>query len=252
MQTDMTAKQNPLATQVGGNHYSKLSIQPIEFSMANRWDACAHSILKYVTRHRSKNGAADIEKAVHFLDLREELVERQPHKLSTDGCCIDAYVEANRDFLTCADRNALVALAYYVTGQANAQMLYQALTGLLTEYPLGRPKKVDGFQAAIAERHRQVSEEGFTAEKDDGYVVGELVAAAASYATAARISLSGPVTGGPFAPWPFHNSWWKPSTDPRRNIDKAMALLAAERERLDRHGIEMSNIEHLDGEGRLL
>lgn len=132
MQTDTAT---PLATQVGGDHYSKLVIQPIEFSMANRWDACAHSILKYVTRHRSKNGATDIEKAIHFLDLREELVERQPHKLSMDGCCIDAYVEANRDFLTCADRNALVALAFYVTGQANVQMLYQALNALVSEYP---------------------------------------------------------------------------------------------------------------------
>ena len=33
-------------TQVGGNHYSNLKIQPMQYSMANKLDACQHSIIK--------------------------------------------------------------------------------------------------------------------------------------------------------------------------------------------------------------
>jgi hypothetical protein len=56
-------------TQIGGNHYSKLSIQPMEYSMANKLDACQHSIIKYVTRFRDKNGLADLQKARHVIDM---------------------------------------------------------------------------------------------------------------------------------------------------------------------------------------
>lgn len=58
-----------LETQVGGNHYSKLTIQPMEYSMANGLDACQHTIIKYVTRFRDKGGMKDLEKARHVIDM---------------------------------------------------------------------------------------------------------------------------------------------------------------------------------------
>lgn len=58
-----------LDTQVGGSHYKDMKIQPMEFSMANGLDACQHSIIKYVSRFRVKNGIADLEKAKHCIDL---------------------------------------------------------------------------------------------------------------------------------------------------------------------------------------
>lgn len=61
---------NPLDVQVDGTHYKWLKIQPVQFAMANGLDPCAFSILKYVTRHRTKNGLRDIEKADHFRLLR--------------------------------------------------------------------------------------------------------------------------------------------------------------------------------------
>jgi|GEM_PF-1733758 len=61
---------SPLDVQVDGAHYKTLKVQPIEFAMVNGLDPCAFSILKYVTRHRSKHGAQDIEKADHFRRLR--------------------------------------------------------------------------------------------------------------------------------------------------------------------------------------
>lgn len=67
-------KPDALAVQVGGGHYKDLMIQPAEFLSVNRWDYCACLILKYVTRHRSKNGLQDLEKAVHSVALRADLV----------------------------------------------------------------------------------------------------------------------------------------------------------------------------------
>lgn len=60
-------------TQVSGNHYSKLAIQPMQYSMANKLDACQHTIIKYVTRFRDKNGRVDLEKAKHVIDMLIEI-----------------------------------------------------------------------------------------------------------------------------------------------------------------------------------
>lgn len=88
---------------------------------------------------------------------------------------------------------------------------------------------------ALEERQRQISEEGFTAERDDQYTKGELSSAGALYAEAAHHSaLDHTVrTKKPYY-WPWGASSWKPSEDPQRNIIKAMALLSAEYDRLER------------------
>ena len=56
-------------TQVGGNHYTKLAIQPMRYSMENGLDALQHTVIKYVTRFRDKNGIEDLEKAKHCIDM---------------------------------------------------------------------------------------------------------------------------------------------------------------------------------------
>lgn len=58
-----------LDTQIGGDHYKDMPIQPMEFSMANGLDACQHTIVKYVTRFRDKGGVQDLEKAKHVIDM---------------------------------------------------------------------------------------------------------------------------------------------------------------------------------------
>ena len=60
---------NPKETQVGGDHYKKLAIQPMEYSMQNGLDPLQHTIIKYVTRFRDKDGLNDLEKARHCLDM---------------------------------------------------------------------------------------------------------------------------------------------------------------------------------------
>lgn len=65
-----------LATQVGGNHYKDMAIQPMEYSMANKLDACQHTAIKYITRFREKGGIQDLEKAKHVIDMLIEFETR--------------------------------------------------------------------------------------------------------------------------------------------------------------------------------
>jgi hypothetical protein len=66
-------KPAALDTQVGGGHYKDFAIQPIEFIHANKLPFMEGCIIKYVCRHRAKNGRQDLEKARHFIDMLLEL-----------------------------------------------------------------------------------------------------------------------------------------------------------------------------------
>ena len=61
--------QPATSTQIGGNHYKDCKIQPTEFIHANNIPFIEGNIIKYVVRHRSKNGIEDLKKARHYIDL---------------------------------------------------------------------------------------------------------------------------------------------------------------------------------------
>ncbi|EGB0327221.1 hypothetical protein H6W05_003550 [Salmonella enterica] len=94
----------------------------------------------------------------------------------------------------------------------------------------------------LAERHRQITAEGWTlAHDDEQNQYGDLVIAASCYA---RHAYSRGWVYNPESPeryqdaeipddWPWDDTWWKP-TDPRRDLVKATALLLADIERRDR------------------
>ena len=58
-----------LDKQVGGNHYKKYNIQPIEFFIANNIPYAEAAIIKYVLRYQDKNGIEDLEKAKHLIEI---------------------------------------------------------------------------------------------------------------------------------------------------------------------------------------
>lgn len=68
--------ENPLAVQVGGGHYKKLKIQPVEYIHANQLPFIEGSIVKYATRWREKGGLQDLQKIKHFVDLLIELEQK--------------------------------------------------------------------------------------------------------------------------------------------------------------------------------
>lgn len=85
-----------------------------------------------------------------------------------------------------------------------------------------------GANLIKAERQRQIDQEGWTPEHDDGHA-NDLVLAAIAYSYEAIRS------GHPMALaiWPWGEEWWKPA-DRVRNLVKAGALIAAEIDRLQR------------------
>ena len=66
-----------LEQMIGGDHYTKLAIQPMEYSMANKLDPCQASVIKYVTRFRDKNGIEDLRKAIHVIEMLIQFEEEK-------------------------------------------------------------------------------------------------------------------------------------------------------------------------------
>lgn len=63
------SSQCAAATQVDGDHYTRLAIQPFEYSMRNGLNPLQHTVIKYVTRYADKGGRSDLLKARHCIDL---------------------------------------------------------------------------------------------------------------------------------------------------------------------------------------
>ena len=72
-----------LETQIGGNHYKDMNIQPLEFIMANNLPYCEANIIKYICRYKSKNGIQDLNKARHYLDI---LIEHEQRRNESGDC----------------------------------------------------------------------------------------------------------------------------------------------------------------------
>ena len=64
---------NPYDTQVGGNHYQTMKIQPAEFINKNEMKFAEGNAIKYICRHVNKGGLQDLEKAKHYIDM---IIER--------------------------------------------------------------------------------------------------------------------------------------------------------------------------------
>ncbi len=60
---------SPLATQVGGSHYKLMAIQPVEFIYKNKLGFLEGNAVKYLCRHKSKGGAEDVRKVIHYCEL---------------------------------------------------------------------------------------------------------------------------------------------------------------------------------------
>jgi hypothetical protein len=96
------------------------------------------------------------------------------------------------------------------------------------------------MQAVVAERYRQIEQEGWSTSHDDDYARGQLARAGAAYllgperstytdyeADEVAVQLSGRTI------FPWEQEWWKPK-EYRRNLIRGCALAIAEGERFDR------------------
>lgn len=69
-----------LEKQVGGDHYKKMKIQPIEFIVANNLTYPEGCIVKYICRWKDKNGIEDLEKIIHYVEI---MIEEEKNKVKT-------------------------------------------------------------------------------------------------------------------------------------------------------------------------
>ena len=65
-------------TQVAGDHYKDLKIQPVEYIHKNNIGFCEGAAIKYLTRWKSKGGVNDLKKARHFIDMLIEMEDKPP------------------------------------------------------------------------------------------------------------------------------------------------------------------------------
>jgi hypothetical protein len=65
-----------LNKQVGGDHYKQFPIQPVEFCHVNKIPYLEATAIKYLCRWRDKGGLADLDKAIHFIELLKEFEGR--------------------------------------------------------------------------------------------------------------------------------------------------------------------------------
>lgn len=99
-----------------------------------------------------------------------------------------------------------------------------------------------GIQIISEERDRQVTAEGWSPDHDSTHIEGQLAYAGASYALYHAMKTTFPpasfeklkLEDQATKEWPWEREWWKPSTDPIKNLAKAGALIAAEIDRLQR------------------
>ena len=71
----ISKQKSPKATdkQVGGDHYKDCVIQPVDYILKNNLDFLEGNVVKYITRHKTKNGIEDIRKVIHYAELILEL-----------------------------------------------------------------------------------------------------------------------------------------------------------------------------------
>lgn len=63
--------------QIGGTHYSRLGIEPIQFIETNGLGYHEGNVVKYISRWRNKNGLEDLKKALWYV---ERLIELETQK----------------------------------------------------------------------------------------------------------------------------------------------------------------------------
>lgn len=51
------------------DHYEVLPVQPVDYIHKNSLDFFEGNVVKYVSRHKIKDGAKDIKKAIHYLEM---------------------------------------------------------------------------------------------------------------------------------------------------------------------------------------
>lgn len=59
--------------QIGGDHYQKMKIQPVDYIVKNDLGYMEGNIVKYISRYNYKGGLEDLKKAQHYIEMLIEI-----------------------------------------------------------------------------------------------------------------------------------------------------------------------------------
>lgn len=106
-----------LEKQVGGSHYKKYAIQPLEFAEKIGLKPILFSAFKYVVRYKDKNGLQDLDKAIHCLEIFNEIGKEKELFIGLDDLA---------DFLKQFSKPQAKALFIILQAQGNKNKLLNA------------------------------------------------------------------------------------------------------------------------------
>ena len=125
-------EKSALDEQVGGDHYKKLGIQPIELIRDINANFFQGNVIKYITRYKYKNGIKDLEKAKHYLELIEELHPRNNNNkiASYEIDKVNEYICANKIDTDAAKIIRIVSLC----GNDKIDKAIELINNLINDY----------------------------------------------------------------------------------------------------------------------
>lgn len=128
--------KSAVAVQVGGDHYKQMAIQPLELGYANRYDACTYSAIKYVSRHKAKDGVEGLKKARHCVQFGLEMLLKHGHSPCLDTIPMWDYVGKNN--FVGFEKAVLLDLHSWGlkapdNPQAAASLIVQKINGLIAQ-----------------------------------------------------------------------------------------------------------------------
>lgn len=119
--------------QVGGDHYKKCGIEPVEYIHANGLDFFRGNIVKYVTRDKDKNGAEDIRKVIDYANMILEF---------DYGILPEAKIKENGDVIMeeqeCPHGETLAEAIERKEAEFRTALLRQGLTNKQIDYLLNK------------------------------------------------------------------------------------------------------------------
>jgi len=100
--------KSSLNHQVGGDHYRKFKIQPVEFIHANQLPFIEGNIVKYICRWREKGGFETLNKIKHYCDLLIDLeLQKQLAEADTEKAAdsITSILERQKSAMKSPNKN---------------------------------------------------------------------------------------------------------------------------------------------------
>jgi len=115
---------NPYDTQVGGNHYKDMKIQPSEFINKNELQFAEGNAIKYICRHGSKGRLQDLEKAKHYIDMIIERDYADEAKNSSVDSGVDITYEGLSVTLPESDKDSMDNLSEGFSDDLSSEIFY--------------------------------------------------------------------------------------------------------------------------------